>query len=278
MARVYTSGHHTRPERWIYRAIGVKPDEEQRWTRYLGSLLAFSMMGVLLLYGLLLLQNHLPAPWGHHNGMDPSLAFNTAVSFTTNTSWQNYSGEAALGHFALAAGLGVAAFASAAVGMCVAVALIRGLARKQTDDLGNFWVDLIRGCVRILLPLSLLFAVVLVALGVVQNFDGAKVATTVAGGHQSLLGGPVGSWERACSSAATCPWCSCWPWQAATPGSDPASSPPARCPPTGPCSSASSPPPPSSSSAWSSSRHSPSAHSPTESTDPPSHRSEGSSL
>ena len=195
MARVYTSDHHTRPERWIYRAVGVKPDEDQRWTRYLGSLLAFSLMGVLVLYGLLLLQNSLPAPWGHKDGMNPALAFNTAVSFTTNTSWQNYSGEAALGHFALAAGLGVEAFASAAVGMCVAVALIRGLARRQTDQVGNFWVDLIRGCIRILLPLSVLFAVILVALGVVQNFDGAKIADTVAGGHQTLLGGPVGSWE-----------------------------------------------------------------------------------
>ncbi|MCW2885318.1 MAG: K+-transporting ATPase, KdpA [Streptosporangiaceae bacterium] len=146
MARVYTSARHSRAEKAIYRLIGVAPDEEQKWTRYLGSLLAFSVMGILVLYGLLLLQRYLPQPWGH-KGMDPPLAFNTAVSFTTNTSWQNSAGESSLGHLGLAAGLGVEAFASAAVSMCVAIALVRGLARRETDRLGNFWVDLVRSCV-----------------------------------------------------------------------------------------------------------------------------------
>jgi K+-transporting ATPase ATPase A chain len=194
MARVYTSARHSRAEKAIYRLIGVAPDEEQKWTRYLGSLLAFSVMGILVLYGLLLLQRYLPQPWGH-KGMDPPLAFNTAVSFTTNTSWQNYAGESSLGHLGLAAGLGVEAFASAAVGMCVAIALVRGLARRETDRLGNFWVDLVRGCLQILLPLSLLFGAVLVCLGVVQNFGGGQDIATIAGGHQTILGGPVASWE-----------------------------------------------------------------------------------
>jgi len=194
LARVYGSSRHLRAERALYRLIGVAPDEDQRWTRYLGSVLAFSAMGVLLLYGLLRLQTYLPRPWGHQ-GMDPALAFNTAVSFTTNTSWQNYAGESALGHLGLAAGLGVEAFASAAVGMCVAVALVRGLARRETDRLGNFWVDLTRSCVRILLPLSLLFGVVFVGLGVVQNFSGGLDVAALAGGHQTILGGPVASWE-----------------------------------------------------------------------------------
>src|ERR1700732_5108115 len=153
MARVYSDSKDWRGEKVIYRLVGAQPDDVQRWPRYAVSLLAFSAVSVLFLYGLLLLQTLLPEPWGH-KGMTPALAFNTAVSFTTNTSWQNYAGESALGHLGLAAGLGVEAFASAAVGMCVAVALVRGLARHQTDRLGNFWVDLTRSCVRILLPLS----------------------------------------------------------------------------------------------------------------------------
>jgi K+-transporting ATPase ATPase A chain len=194
MARVYSATTSWRIETVLYRLVGVHSDQEQRWTRYLGSVLAFSAVSVLLLYGLLLGQAHLPAPWGHP-GITPALAFNTAVSFTTNTSWQNYAGESTLGHVGLAAGLGVQAFGSAAVGMCVAVALIRGIARHQTTELGNFWVDLVRGCVRILLPLAFLFAVVLAVLGVVQNLDGVREVGTVAGGSQTVLGGPVASWE-----------------------------------------------------------------------------------
>ena len=110
MARVYTGTRNWRAEKMIYRLIGAQPDDVQRWPKYLGSLLAFSAVGVLFLYGLLLLQTHLPEPWGH-KGMTPALAFNTAVSFTTNTSWQNYPGESTLGHVGLAAGLGVQAFA-----------------------------------------------------------------------------------------------------------------------------------------------------------------------
>jgi potassium-transporting ATPase potassium-binding subunit len=194
LARVYTATTDWRVEKIVYRAVGVDSTTEQRWNRYLGSVLAFSAVGIVFLYGLLLVQAHLPAPWGHP-GMTPALAFNTAVSFTTNTSWQNYAGEATLGHLGLAAGLGVQAFASAAVGMCVAVALVRGIIRRETDELGNFWVDLVRSCLRILLPLALLTGVVLAVLGVVQNFNAAGEFTTVTDGRQTLLGGPVASWE-----------------------------------------------------------------------------------
>ncbi|WP_413468035.1 potassium-transporting ATPase subunit KdpA [Mycobacterium sp. RTGN4] len=194
MARVYTTGIDWRIEKIAYRLVGVDPTREQKWARYLGSILAFSAVSILGLYGLLLAQAHLPPPWGHP-GMTPALAFNTAVSFVTNTSWQNYAGESTLGHLGLATGLGVQAFASAAVGMCVAVALIRGIVARQADQLGNFWVDLVRSCVRILLPIAFLTAVLLVVLGVVQNFNAAREFGTAAGGSQTLLGGPVASWE-----------------------------------------------------------------------------------
>ena len=127
--------------------------------------------------------------------MTPALAFNTAISFVTNTSWQNYPGESTLGHVGLVAGLGVQAFASCAVGMCVAVALIRGLAQYQIEEIGNFWTDLVRSVVRILLPLSVIVTLVLLVLGVVNNFHGAQEISTLAGGNQTILGGPVATWE-----------------------------------------------------------------------------------
>ncbi|MCV7178246.1 potassium-transporting ATPase subunit KdpA [Mycolicibacterium sphagni] len=194
MARVYSDTGHWRVERVIYRLIGAQPDDQQRWTRYGYSVLSFSAVSVLFLYGLLLVQTLLPEPWGH-KGMTPALAFNTAISFVTNTSWQSYAGEATLGHAGLAAGLGVQAFASCAVGMCVAAALIRGLAQYQNEQLGNFWTDLVRSVVRILLPLSIVVTVVLLALGVVNNFHGAQEVSTLAGGSQTVLGGPVATWE-----------------------------------------------------------------------------------
>jgi K+-transporting ATPase ATPase A chain len=125
--------------------------------------------------------------------MTPALAFNTEISFTTNTSWQNYPGESTLGNVGLAAGLGVQAFASCAVGM--RVALIRGLAQYQNEELGNFWVDLVRSVVRVLLPLSIVVTVILIALGVVNNFNSAQEITTLSGGSQTIFGGAVGAWE-----------------------------------------------------------------------------------
>ncbi len=137
MARVYTSEKHWRVERFIYRMAGVDPHREQRWSWYLVSVLAFSVVSVLGLLALLILQTHLRQPWGH-KGTTPLLALNTAVSFATKTSWQNYAVESTLGHVGLAAGLGVQAFASAAVGMAVAVALILAIARRGPTDWATF--------------------------------------------------------------------------------------------------------------------------------------------
>ena len=194
MARVYTSEHDSRVERVCYKVMGVDPKADQRWPVYARSLLAFSAVSLLFLYGLLRLQAHLPWSLGFP-GVPPALSFNTAASFLTNTNWQNYSGESTMGYLAQMAGLAVQNFASAAVGMAVAVALIRGFIRSRTDRIGNFWVDLTRGCLRILLPLAVVGAIVLIAAGAIQNFSSGTDATTLAGVHQSITGGPVASQE-----------------------------------------------------------------------------------
>jgi hypothetical protein len=194
MARTFSSGRHWRAEMVLYRCCGIDPDADQRWPDYLRSLLAVSLVGILVLYLLLRAQALLPYSLGHP-GMNPVLAFNTAVSFTTNTSWQNYSGEATLGYLAQAASLGTEAFLSAAVGLAAALALIRGLIRRETDRVGNFWVDLIRSIVRLLLPLALVSGLALAGLGVIQNLGDWHVVTTLAGGRQGIPGGPVASWE-----------------------------------------------------------------------------------
>jgi potassium-transporting ATPase potassium-binding subunit len=194
MARAYTSEHDSRVELVLYRIMGVDPKADQRWPVYARSLLAFSAVSLLFLYGLLRLQSHLPWSLGFP-GVPPALSFNTAASFLTNTNWQSYSGESTMGHLAQMAGLAVQNFASAAVGMAVAVALIRGFIRSRTDRIGNFWVDLIRGCLRILLPLAVVGAIALIAAGAVQNFSSGTAATTLAGIHQSITGGPVASQE-----------------------------------------------------------------------------------
>ncbi len=155
MARAYTSEHHTRVERGLYRVMGVDPDGDQRWSVYARSVLAFSLVSVVGLYALQRLQGDLPLSLGFP-GVAPDQAFNTAASFTTNTNWQSYSGESTMGHLTQMAGLAVQNFASAAVGMAVAVAMIRGFMRSRTDRLGNFWVDLVRGSLRILLPIAVL--------------------------------------------------------------------------------------------------------------------------
>ena len=194
MARVYSSEHHTRFERGIYRLMGVDPAADQRWPVYARSLLAFSGVSVLGLYALLRLQSHLPLSLGFP-GVPSAQAFNTAASFVTNTNWQSYSGESTMGHLAQMAGLAVQNFASAAVGMAVAVALIRGFARSRADRVGNFWVDLIRGCVRILAPIAVVGTMVLVGLGAVQNFSAGTPVRTLAGQSQTITGGPVASQE-----------------------------------------------------------------------------------
>ncbi|MFI9407449.1 potassium-transporting ATPase subunit KdpA [Nocardia sp. NPDC052316] len=197
MYRVYNNTEHSRAERVIYKTIGVQPEVEQTWGVYARSVLAFSAVSILFLFFLQLLQGRLPL---HLNDpgteMTPALAWNTAVSFVTNTNWQNYSGESTQGHLVQMAGLAVQNFVSAAVGMAVAVALVRGFARRHTGDLGNFWVDLVRGTLRILLPIAFVFAIVLVAGGVIQNFHlHDQVAQTLNGTEQTVPGGPVASQE-----------------------------------------------------------------------------------
>ena len=197
MYRVYSSKKHSRAEKFIYRLIGASPDAEQTWKTYARSLLAFSAVSVIFLFVLQLVQGKLPL---HLNNpgtpMTPALAWNTAVSFVTNTNWQNYSGESTMGHLVQMAGLAVQNFASAAVGMAVAVALVRGFARHRTNELGNFWVDLTRGTLRILLPISILAAIVLIAGGAIQNFHlNDQVVTTLGGTQQTIPGGPVASQE-----------------------------------------------------------------------------------
>ncbi|MFF0598530.1 potassium-transporting ATPase subunit KdpA [Streptomyces antibioticus] len=194
LARVYSSRRHLRIERWIYKGIGADPDTEMTWTAYLRGVLAFSAVGVLFLYGLQRLQGVLPGSLGF-DAIDPDQAFNTAVSFVTNTNWQSYYGEQAMGHVVQTAGLAVQNFVSAAVGMAVAVALVRGFARSRSGELGNFWSDLVRGVVRVLLPLAFVAAVVLVACGVIQNFSGIHEVGQFMGGSQQWNGGAVASQE-----------------------------------------------------------------------------------
>ncbi|MEU2747108.1 potassium-transporting ATPase subunit KdpA [Streptomyces collinus] len=194
MARVYSSARHLRVEKWVYRCIGADPDTEMTWTAYLRGTLAFSVVGVLFLYLLMRLQGVLPGSLGFAS-VGPAQAFNTAVSFVTNTNWQSYYGEQTMGHVVQTAGLAVQNFLSAAVGMAVAVALVRGFARARTGDLGNFWADLVRGTVRILLPAAAVAAVVLVACGVIQNFSGIHEVGQFTGGSQQWNGGAVASQE-----------------------------------------------------------------------------------
>ncbi|MEU3689990.1 potassium-transporting ATPase subunit KdpA [Streptomyces narbonensis] len=194
MARVYSSEKHYKPEKWIYKAIGANPTVEMRWPAYLRGVLAFSAVSVLFLYLLQRIQGSLPGSLGFVS-IDPDQAFNTAASFVANTNWQSYYGEQAMGHVVQTGGLAVQNFVSAAVGIAVAVALVRGFARSRTGELGNFWADLVRGVVRILLPVSVVGALVLVACGAIQNFAGIHEVGQFIGGPQQWNGGAVASQE-----------------------------------------------------------------------------------
>ncbi|MFG2314956.1 MULTISPECIES: potassium-transporting ATPase subunit KdpA [Streptomyces] len=194
LARVYSSPKHLRIEKWIYKGIGADPDTEMRWPAYLRGVLAFSVAGVLFLYLLQRLQGVLPGSLGFA-AIDPDQAFNTAASFVANTNWQSYYGEQAMGHVVQTAGLAVQNFVSAAVGIAVAVALVRGFARSRTGELGNFWADLVRGVVRVLVPIAVVGAVILVACGVIQNFSGIHEVGQFTGGSQQWNGGAVASQE-----------------------------------------------------------------------------------
>ncbi|MEV0004737.1 potassium-transporting ATPase subunit KdpA [Micromonospora sp. NPDC050980] len=194
MYRVVSGTRSARVERGIYRLVGVNPATEQTWGVYARSVLAFSAVSILFLYTFQRVQNHL---W-LSLGLDPVLshgAWNTAVSFVTNTNWQWYSGESTMGHLVEMAGLAVQNFVSAAVGIAVAVALVRGFARARTGELGNFWVDLTRITLRILLPIAVLGALALMIGGAVQNLSGGTDVTTLTGGTQTITGGPVASQE-----------------------------------------------------------------------------------
>lgn len=197
MYRVYTADNDSYVERAIYRMIGVDSRSEQTWGAYARSVLAFSSVSILFLFVFQLVQGKLPLHLHDPaTKMTPGLAWNTAVSFVTNTNWQNYSGESTAGHLVQMAGLAVQNFVSAAVGMAVAIALVRGFARRRTGELGNFWVDLVRGTLRILLPISVIAAIVLIAGGAIQNFHlNDQVVNTLGGARQTITGGPVASQE-----------------------------------------------------------------------------------
>ena len=194
IARIFTAKDHWRVERGIYKLVGIDPEADMRWSVYVRSLLAFSLVCVLFLYLIERTQHWLFLSVGMGN-VTPVTAWNTAASFTTNTNWQNYSGESTMSYLTQMAGLAVQNFMSAAVGLVVAIAMIRGFTRSRTDKLGNFWVDLTRATIRLLLPLSVIGAIILMASGLIQNFADYHTITTLAGGHQTIVGGPVASQE-----------------------------------------------------------------------------------
>jgi potassium-transporting ATPase potassium-binding subunit len=201
MARLF-SGERTflhrllRPvEQLLYRVTGVTEAHEMHWTEYAGAMLWFSLVSMLVLYAIQRLQNFLPFNPNNFPALSPHLAFNTAASFTTNTNWQSYSGEATMSYFTQMVGLTFQNFASAAVGIALAIALIRGIARRESNSLGNFWVDLTRASLYLLLPISFIAALFFVSQGVVQNFNPYTVAKGIdaAGQAQTIAQGPVAS-------------------------------------------------------------------------------------
>jgi potassium-transporting ATPase potassium-binding subunit len=199
MAKVYGGGQapgdrfFLAVERPIYRLCRIDPEREQRWTVYAYSLIGFSIVSFLLLYAQLRLQGSLPFNPTGVAGVIPHLSFNTAVSFVTNTNWQSYGGESTMSHLTQMTGLARENFVSAAAGMAVMAAFIRGLARRRASTVGNFWVDLVRGTTRILLPLAVVSALVLISQGVIQNFHGFRAASGLEGVTQYIPGGPVAS-------------------------------------------------------------------------------------
>jgi potassium-transporting ATPase potassium-binding subunit len=194
IAYVFTTDKDWRVERVIYKLMGVDSKADQKWSTYVRSILAFSAISVLFLYGMMRLQHYLLLSEGMSN-VPPALSWNTATSFVTNTNWQNYGGENTLGYLVQMTGLTVQQFMSAAVGLVVAIAMIRGFTRSRTDKLGNFWVDVTRAALRLLLPLSIIGAIVLIAGGAIENLHAYQTVTTLAGAHQTIPGGPVGSME-----------------------------------------------------------------------------------
>jgi potassium-transporting ATPase potassium-binding subunit len=179
----------------LYRLAGIDPKAEQNWLGYAGSLLIFHAIAVIAIYALLRLQGFLPLNPAHLSEVAPDLALNTAVSFVTNTSWQSYAGETTLSYASQMAGIAVASFLSCAAGMAVTIALIRGFAKRRSATIGNFWVDLTRGTLYVLLPICIVAALFLLALGVPQTLAPAIVATTLEGALQVIVRGPVATQE-----------------------------------------------------------------------------------
>lgn len=184
-------------ERVIYRICGIEEDREQRWNVYAVSVLAFSLMSVVFLFALQRVQGALPFNPEGVGAVPAPLAWNTAVSFVTNTNWQNYAGESTMSHLTQMVGLAVQNFVTPVVGLCVAMALVRGLTRRRAGTVGNFWVDLVRGTLRVMLPLCVLVAIVLVSQGAIQNLHGFTDARTLEGAAQAIPGGPFASQEAA---------------------------------------------------------------------------------
>ncbi len=182
-------------EKLVYRLGGVNPLKEQTWREWGTAMLLFNGVSLVVLYALERLQHSLPLNPDNMASVPPALAWNTAVSFTTNTNWQAYSGESTMSHFTQMAGLAVHNFASAATGIAIAIAFVRGVVRTESKGIGNFWSDLVRSTLWVLLPASLVAAVVLMSQGVVQNFHPARTVTTVEGAVQTVPGGPVASQE-----------------------------------------------------------------------------------
>jgi len=194
IARIFTAKEHWRIERGIYKLTGIDPDADMRWASYVRSIIAFSTICVLVVYLIERTQHWLFFSIGLPN-VPATTAWNTAVSFTTNTNWQNYGGESTMSYVSQVSGLMVQQFMSAAVGLAVAIAMIRGFVRSRSNRLGNFWVDVTRGTIRLLLPMAIIGCLVLVAGGAIENLANYHTYTTLAGGHQTIPGGLVASQE-----------------------------------------------------------------------------------
>jgi potassium-transporting ATPase potassium-binding subunit len=194
IAHIFTSDKDWKIERGLYKVMGIDRHADQKWSVYVRSILAFSFVAVLFLYAFQRLQEYLPLA-EHMSAVPQDTAWNTAVSFVTNTNWQNYAGEATMGYLVQMTGLTVQQFMSAAVGLVVAIAMIRGFTRSRTDRLGNFWVDVTRATVRLLIPLAVVGALILVASGSIDNFHAYTTYTTLSGAKQTIPGGPVASME-----------------------------------------------------------------------------------
>jgi potassium-transporting ATPase potassium-binding subunit len=194
IAKIFTTDKDWKVERFIFRLMGIDSKADQKWSTYVKSILAFSAISVLFLYGIERLQHFLLLSEGMPN-VPPDTAWNTAASFVTNTNWQNYAGESTMGYLTQMTGLTVQQFMSAAVGIVVAIAMIRGFTRSRTDKLGNFWVDVTRCVFRLLIPLAIVGGLILIAGGAIQNFHPYETYTTLSGAHQTIPGGPVGSME-----------------------------------------------------------------------------------